>query len=607
MPLRQFPSIRHGATRPEVHFLVAVAVIMRACCLAEDPAAISRGEIQAAFKRDLDEVARQADDRGLPGVAQSIRSWFVPRIPHRVYVFLPQPRPENAPDLDDEWSEKLRQLRARQAKRLWQLAEQLLNEQDVGAAYQVLFEILRQDPQDPRARRVVGQAGTSPLPSLRVSVAKSRQTDLNWGPRTYWRIQTPNYQIFTNHSEQQGRQLAELLEENAAVWRELFVRYWADAPAIQLAFAGRPLKLPRNIRHEVVLFADRAEYVDYLRPKEPQVDITLGMYRDRDRRAYFFVDDQDLAKTWRHEAVHQLFQEHGRIELDIGRQQDFWLVEAVAMYFESARRANGYYELGGIDAPRLQYARYRRLQEEFHVPLSQLAQLGKRQLQTDRRIRRIYTESAGLAHFFMDHKNPAYRQAFVEAVAAVYQGRSAIEPLLAVSAGASLDDEYQQFLRIGDEQLAAVRPDTELLTLGHTRVTDRGLSTLTELPSLRWLDLTNLPISDEAFARFGGCRQLRQLSLENTRVTDRSLEHINRFTELEELDLSGTNVTSSGLARLQGLKDLQVLWLTRTQIDDEVIPVLQTMSNLEQVDVSGTGVTKQGQQRLRDSLPRLSR
>jgi hypothetical protein len=64
-------------------------------------------------------------------------------------------------------------------------------------------------------------------------------------------------------------------------------------------------------------------------------------------------------------------------------------------------------------------------------------------------IARLYSQSAGLAAFFMDYDGGRYRKAFGELLAMVYAGRDAPGTLAELTGKnyGELDREYLEFLR----------------------------------------------------------------------------------------------------------------------------------------------------------------
>ncbi len=264
-----------------------------------------------------------------------------------------------------------------------------------------------------------------------------------------WRIESANYVITTNHGLEQGVALAERLERFHDFWECLFIGYLEKPDHLAARFAGKGLA-PRDAqKHEVAYFRDRAGYNDYLRPHQPQIDITLGLYSDRQRRAYFFAGNEQQARLVYHEATHQLFYEAVPSAKDVGQRNNIWIAEGIACYFESlTQSAPDRYTLGGLDAGRMPVARQRLLVEGVYTPLAELVAYGLDRLKGDPNIAKLYTESAGLATFLMHDHLGRYRPALTEYLRAVYAGH-ATERTLAESTGVDypeLDRQYREFL-----------------------------------------------------------------------------------------------------------------------------------------------------------------
>jgi hypothetical protein len=288
-----------------------------------------------------------------------------------------------------------------------------------------------------------------------------------------------------------------------------------------------------------------------------------------------------------------------------------WLIEGVAMYMESLTAYGSYYTLGGFDADRLQFARYRLFNERYYVPLAQLATIGREALKQHEEIRRLYTQSAAMAHYFMDGDGGSLRPVVIELLHLIYDGRDSADSLERLAGGdlATLDEGYRQFLEVTDEDLAQLAPPTvlERLSLGHTQVSDTGLVHLAGYNRLVWLDLAYCQVSDAGLAHLAGCRSLAQLNLEGTRIGDESLALVGGLERLEELDLSQTAVGDAGLAHLAGLTNLRVLWLTGTGVTDAGLEQLAGLEHLEYLNVSSTHVTAEGLAALQRRLPKLNR
>ena len=275
------------------------------------------------------------------------------------------------------------------------------------------------------------------------------RADINQG----WRVESEHYSIVTNRSLEAGVELSQQLEMLHEIWTQAFAGYVIDDAELVRRFDGKPPRSRGIKQHSVVHYKTRDEYIAALRKQKPGVEMSLGCYFDTERTTYFFAgDEQDVGTVW-HEATHQLFSESRPTARDVGRRNNFWVIEAVACYMESLldHTPEGYVTLGEPHAGRLPAARERLLEDHFYVPLAELVAMGMDDLQADSRIARIYSQSAGLATFFLQTAEGKYREAFVGYLRAVYDGR-ADETTLARLVGpsyADLDAEYQAWMRSG--------------------------------------------------------------------------------------------------------------------------------------------------------------
>jgi hypothetical protein len=586
---------------------------------ARDALAAGRGESDARYRARLLSLSQKCDELGLNAQAESTRQWFIERDRDLEYVFLDPESPTAAPASDAplrvrQWYAKFVELRAAQAAELWRLAEEAAAKQQLARAFRLLHEVLREDPQHQEALRLLalrpGDGVTANAPSEpKVRRASRRHPQFGWAPGRAWLVETDHYRIETNHSARAGIELSQHLERLHAVWRQLFVRFWLDDAEWDRAWQDGFGAGSQPAKHRVVLFRSRREYVNVLQRAEPRIDITLGIYRDAEQTAYFYTGQDGLSATWRHEASHQLFHEIARASSEVGREANFWIVEGIAMYMESLRDYGDYCTLGGIDADRLQFSRYRVYNEGFYVPLDQLVAMSRDELQRHERIRRLYSQSAGLTHFLMHYDGASYQPSLIQYLREVYAGRDRPDAL-AQFAGvpySQLDAEYREFLQVGDDDLTGFkyRDGIAKLSLGHTDVTDEGLSRLGDVSRLEWLDLSHCAVTDKGIESLSKAASLRQLSLERTGVTDLVLETIRHLRGLEELDLSYTSVSDAGAAQLAALTKLKVLWLTGTQITDTGLERLVRLTSLEFLDVEETDVSAAALRRLQESLPAL--
>ena len=588
-------TFRGGCVRTYLPLVVAAAISLVA---VPNAAAAERGELDQVFRRKLDQLASQCDNVQLPDQARKTREWFPERDPGRLYLFLrprfgavaePRPRPPTA----ETCHQRFMEYRREHAAGLFELAKQAIADGRGAEAYQLLHEVLHNDPLHKEAGRIIGKRSADrPLRAV-----KGRSTDRRFGWRRgrYWHVESPHFIVTTDVNGTAGRDLARQLEELHSIWRQVFFRHWSSAEALKARFAGRANSLGKRVQHRVVLFRDRDEYIEKLTRVEPMIGKTLGYYMKDEEKSFLHAGGRSLQKTWFHEVVHQLFQETGGTVAHIGERWNFWLVEGVAMYFESLVRHDNYFTLGGFDADRLQYARARRHSGEFYMPVAELTRLGRADIQEHPDIGRIYSQSAGLVHFLMNHKGGRFRGRFIELTELVCQGRDPSDALATVVGEPfdRIDELYTESIQVDDDLLQFLDRQAELknLCLSRTLVTNDGLAHLKELRQLEWLDLSFTRVTDRGLESLGNLPNLRRLDLQGSQISGESLKWLLRFPQLEELDLSGTPLTDRGGRDLLNAGKLKVLWLADTKITDNALELLAELPGLRQVDVAGTGVT----------------
>jgi hypothetical protein len=401
------------------------------------------------------------------------------------------------------------------------------------------------------------------------------------------------------------------LEDLYDLWQQIFFNYWSSPQALVARLGGSREGLARpRPKMKVVLFRNREEYIRQLTPAEPKIGLSLGMYMDGPQTVFFYAGDESIQATWRHEAAHQLFQECQPNLISPGKQRNFWIVEGAAMYLETLAAHDGYWTIGGVEADRLQFARYRALAGDFALPLQDLCALGRDDVQSSPDIRRLYTHAAGLAQFLLTGDEGKYRDAALAYLAAIYQGRDRLDTLAQLTAteSSTLDEQYRRFLNVTDADLAGIPAPEDIrnLSLGRTSVTAAGLASLADCTNLVWLDLSLTGTTDAGLAHLNAATKLQHLFLERTEITDASLATIGQFRDLEELDLASVAISDAGLAALVGLKKLKSLYLTGSPISDAGLMHLKGLKQLETLETSGTKITPEGLKRLRSSNPKLS-
>jgi len=584
--------------------------------VAAEPLAQMRGKIDTQFAGALKQLAAKCEEIGLSKEAAITRSWQTPRLQGRQTFALPgasfNPPPASAPRNTKFWHQAFVQTREKYAAALFALAEKQLEAGDAAAAYQLLHEVARQNPNHAVTRRVLAGASASSSHGAAARLRQSRGRTpfrlCNWQAGRYWKVESQHFQIYTNHTPAEAIDAARYMEQVYDVWRQIFFLHWSTAAALQTAIERKaPLPGPDK-KHKVVLFKNREDYLQTLSRENPGIAVSKGFYATSSGYSLFYAGDNAARDTWAHEATHQLFQETGIAVDDAATARNFWMLEAVAMYMESVQFHDGYAMTGGFDAVRLQLSRFNALYGVFFVPLEELAAIGRDAFNADPRIRRLYTQSAGLAHYLMDADNGAHRRKAIDFLRLIYQGRdtaTALPQLLGVRFE-QLDAGYKAFLNVTDNDLlqrAAPPESGTLLLLPHTKVTNAGLAGLKKFAHIEWLNLGRTSISTAA--PLASCPQLTRLDLDGTRIGPDTLPSIAKLQSLQFLDLSGTPVDDASLQHLTKLPQLKELYLTSTGITDAGLQRLHTIKTLQIVDTGGTRVTPAGLAALKKALPQL--
>jgi hypothetical protein len=453
-------------------------------------------QLRAEYAKALERLAVDCDRQGLKEQAARTRGWLSPRDPNKLYlpILARQPGgtalPEGAPAAVVAWDGQFTQLRHEQANALFELARKAVRVQRGGLGYELVMMALRENPDHEQVRRILGYRKLKGQWATLYEVRKQSggqvfHPKFGWLPQSYvaryergqrycggkwitaeddarlhaaiesgWDMETEHFRIRTNHSLAAGAELGVKLEELYHLWQQLFIRFYATQAQIVALFDGRArvqqIDLPR---HRIVYFRDRDDYNRALRMALPNIGISTGVYRQGTATAYFFAGPDRDDRTIYHEATHQLFQESRPVAPNVGSRGNFWVIEGIAMYMESLRKEGDSYVLGGFDDPRMQAARYRLLddKEKLYVPLAEFCSYNAERLQSDPRIKALYSEAAGLTNFLVYYHGGCYRDALVNYLITVYAGRDTPDTLsqLTQTPYATLDGEYREFMKSG--------------------------------------------------------------------------------------------------------------------------------------------------------------
>jgi len=131
--------------------------------------------------------------------------------------------------------------------------------------------------------------------------------------------------------------------------------------------------------------------------------------------------------------------------------------------------------------------------------------------------------------------------------------------------------------------------DTSGLVLRHTAVTGAFLKELVA-PRLRFLDLGETPVGDDALAYVTKFDKREGLFLDQTEVTDNGVAHLAKLGCLKWLALDNTAVTSDGIEKLYSVESLEYLRLQSCPIS----PISDVESALIRSRLPGVRVVANG-------------
>jgi Leucine Rich repeat len=152
----------------------------------------------------------------------------------------------------------------------------------------------------------------------------------------------------------------------------------------------------------------------------------------------------------------------------------------------------------------------------------------------------------------------------------------------------------EAYAPIGDEGAIAISKlrGLENLTLFHSNVSDRGVTSLVSLNRLKALVLVDGPlISDASLQQIVRLKELRWLALSNTSVAFHIALNKNDLPSLRSLVLENTNVDDEGVDNLVGLQNVWHVNLRHTAITSHALIALSQLPKIEQLILDGTGVT----------------
>lgn len=539
----------------------------------------------------------------------------------RQYLFLPSEQAMPVVEGDgvpQTWLKKLNQIRADHAERLFDLAKEAADANAYSIAFRLLHEVIHYDRDHAEVRKMLGHKklkdGTWRIHSEKVKkprVSSQKHDVVSWSAKSFYTVNTPHFQIDSNASEKETELLAASLESWHYVWRQVFFEYWSKPSIIKKWLAGEGgLKIPRR-RFRVVFFKDHADYVKQVAPLQPGIENSAGYYNGDLKVSFFPATDVQGRRddaTWRHELTHQMFRESIATRPRPFAEHFLWLDEGLAMYFESLKIENGVATLGGFDAQRLQYSRWRRLREDFHVPLEQLAKMDMKAFQKRKDLPFIYAESAGIAHMLMDSREYDMQGVLVRFMKEIHKRKikpEAFEKLIGRSYD-ELDADYLRFLEVKnidvEKRIENAQTISELAAMD-AKLRDSAFDVIGSCTNLRKLDISHAGFTNERAQKLQRLDLVGELYLNVCVLEPGSLKRLGQLASLRELDLSNSSIEDDQLVELQRIPSLKLLQIANTRVTDAGLVAIAKLASLKVLDVTGSKITTAGVARFKQARP----
>ena len=144
------------------------------------------------------------------------------------------------------------------------------------------------------------------------------------------------------------------------------------------------------------------------------------------------------------------------------------------------------------------------------------------------------------------------------------------------------------------------------LRLAGTRVSDEIADTLSKLPTLNLLDLSDTDVTSACFATLSKLPYLEKLIINGIHVAPQDLVQL-QCQSLTQLTMLDVTVTRDDLTILDGLPNLQILQLgngsrlIESRIDDACLEKIGSVKNLKYLTLIGTLITDAGLMHLRET------
>lgn len=567
---------------------------------------------RAAMQGELERLEQICYRLGLEAEGEICRDWLQPPRPDQQRFYLPGELPAETSSPDGvRWRVHFIQARKRYAAHIFEQALKHAEEGQESTAYRLLWQVLREDPEHLQALKILGPLASA-LSSRPQKRAFSQPAELSTiGAIQRW--QSRHFEILSRLPASESQRIARELEQFYALWTQCFYEVWAPPNTLKARIAKGSPAWPEPTRISVMILGDRQEYLKVLGVAESKIAISVGYYSPQLRRSYFYSADSNQ-DTLYHELTHQLFAEGSILsssaQVRLDQVPGAWCIEGIALYMESLRPSPEGWTLGGVDAVRLQTARYRALRDGYWPEWQPFQQATIAQWKEDSNVALSYSHAAGLTHLFFDlHPDKNLSRAnFVRYLSGVYAGSSQPDQLLAMLGAdePSAADSYRQLLQVTDGQLEDLLPSSarlKQLVLSQSQLGNWQL--LQQFRNLEWLDASFANLPDDECGWLKELQQLERLGVEGTRFGNQALSNVAKLPKLTELDLSLCKIDDKGLKALANHPNLEVLWLNQTLVTTEALKTLESLPKLKQCDVANTQISPAAWNDFASKHPRL--
>lgn len=151
---------------------------------------------------------------------------------------------------------------------------------------------------------------------------------------------------------------------------------------------------------------------------------------------------------------------------------------------------------------------------------------------------------------------------------------------------------------IDDSALAKIvrdNPRLNSITFHNSQITPQGLVILTDLKSLRHLNISDCRarLGSTAYRTLAQCGTLQSIELCNTNASNRALAHLAGLRRLKKLVVDGASGSITSIENLVPLApQLEFLAVYEAGIKDDGLKAITAFKKLKHLDLSGTKITR---------------